>query len=250
LQIIVNADDLGIGTDVNDAVFALMAKGKITSATILANGPALADALLQIPNFPQCSFGVHLNLTQFTAMTADSNPGLKSILNTDGTFRGNIREVSISRDLRRAIYVEWSAQIETLRSAGVKLSHIDSHHHVHTIPALFTVLKRIQKRFGIRKVRISMNLYPAGHRAPRSLLLKKALWNLALAYFYRTITTAGFGSSVVLKDLVNSGRPRCKSIELMTHPGNTVSASEVSALNDGWLNNLNFPFQLVSYDKL
>ena len=69
MRIIINADDLGISQEVNDAIFGLMAEGKVTSATILANGPAVEEAARRVAEFPECSFGVHLNLTEFKPWT-------------------------------------------------------------------------------------------------------------------------------------------------------------------------------------
>lgn len=135
-----------------------MAQGCITSSTILANGPAFDNAILRIRDYPQCSIGVHLNLTEFRPLVAG---GLFPILDGEGCFAGGrIRHIPIGGQLREAIFQEWCAQIERLASLGLRPSHIDSHHHVHTIPALFPVLKRVQRRFGLRKVRITMNIYP------------------------------------------------------------------------------------------
>ena len=41
VQIIVNADDLGATPKVNDDTFELIDKGKVTSATMIANAPHL-----------------------------------------------------------------------------------------------------------------------------------------------------------------------------------------------------------------
>src|SRR6185312_1140149 len=60
-----------------------------------------------------------------------------------------------------AILTEWCAQIGRLRALGVTLSHFDSHHDVHTIADLFPVLKTLQNRYGVRKVRLTRNLEDA-----------------------------------------------------------------------------------------
>jgi chitin disaccharide deacetylase len=65
MQVIVNADDLGMSREVNEAIFDLMARGRVTSASLLANAPATEEAIRTIPKFPQCSFGAHLNITEY-----------------------------------------------------------------------------------------------------------------------------------------------------------------------------------------
>ena len=63
--VIVNADDLGINHVVNDAIFDLMARSRVTSATLIANGPAIDDAVRGAREFSFVSFGIHLNLAEF-----------------------------------------------------------------------------------------------------------------------------------------------------------------------------------------
>jgi hypothetical protein len=78
IAVIVNADDLGMSREVNDAIFELMSRGRISSATILANAPATRDAARRAQAFPRCSFGVHLNLTQFEPLTGGPGRGCSS----------------------------------------------------------------------------------------------------------------------------------------------------------------------------
>ena len=65
MLIIVSAEDLGTESALNDEIFALIESKTVTSATVIANGPAFAQAAKAIAEFPECSFGVHLNLTVF-----------------------------------------------------------------------------------------------------------------------------------------------------------------------------------------
>ena len=82
MLLIVNAEDLGGNVAINDASFALMEAGVVTSSTIIANGPAFEHAIAAIKQFPNCSFGVHLNLTVFPPLTASS--GLAPVLDDYG----------------------------------------------------------------------------------------------------------------------------------------------------------------------
>ena len=50
--VIVNADDLGMSQEVNDATFELMSKGRISSATIMANAPATREAARCVSDVP------------------------------------------------------------------------------------------------------------------------------------------------------------------------------------------------------
>jgi len=248
LLVIINSDDLGISPKVNDAVFDLMRMGKVTSASLLANAPAVEDAATRQMHFPNCSFGVHLNLTEFKPLT--NNPELSPLLAGTGEFSPKkVRSIHLNTSIQQAIFHEWMAQIECLRALGVEPSHIDSHHHVHTIPGLFRTLKRVQKASGIYKVRQSMNFYGLQKPSPL-LLLKKQLWNLALRKIVHTETTQGFtdfsrfmGSSAMVAKTF-------RTVELMTHPGSELFSDETDMLETDWHIQLPFEVRLISYLEL
>ena len=252
LIIIVNADDAGISREVNQAIFELMSRKQLFSTTLLANGPALEEAVARIPAFPDCSFGVHLNLSQFRPLS--NHPGLAPLLDERGEFNNDIiRRLRPSPGLLRGVYAEWCAQLDRVREAGVTISHLDSHQHVHTCPTLFPVLKMIQKRYGIRKVRNTRNFYGPSVASPsRSARLSKAVWSMALRVLPpRTRTTNVFTN---VRDFFAT--PACgvwaaaHTVELMTHPGNPGSGDEVEGLRTDWRAAPGCGGRLVSYHEL
>jgi predicted glycoside hydrolase/deacetylase ChbG (UPF0249 family) len=245
-RLIVNADDLGISPEVNDAIFELMSLGRITSSTILANGPALTAALAHLRLFPKCSFGVHLNITQFPPLTAA--PAFAGLLDHQGALRKVIREVPVPPDLRQAIYEEWSAQITRLLHAGVSLSHVDSHNHSHTLPVLLPVMRRLRGQFGIPRARVSINLFRPDEPKPPLLGLKKRIFNAALRHYcgFRTPDACADFESFLLA--FPRRLPALSSIELMTHPGHPRYGNELRLLHEDWQRR--WPCRLVSYREL
>lgn len=257
MKVIVNADDLGISIAVNDRTFDLMERGLVTSATVIANGPAVDDTARHIRRHASASFGVHLNLTEFAPLTPrDQRAGLQPLLDDTGCFAGesHLQTTPLDAATRHACFVEWCLQIRRAQSLGVEISHLDSHNHVHTMPALFPVLKRVQREFGIRRVRATWNLYPAGRPAPRLLLWKKRAWSAALRGYYRTTTTDVFTSFRVFHDRVSGvdpgGLPPCESIELMVHPGAAAFETETRLLEGTWRETLGSRIELISYQHL
>ena len=249
MRVIVNADDLGISPTVNDAVFGLMGAGAITSATMLAVAPGVEEAARRVREFPTCSFGVHLCVTEFRPLT--DNPALAPLLAEEMFDGQKVREVKITPPLREAVADEWSAQVQRIIDLGVRPSHLDSHPHVHTVPALFGALKRVQKRFGIRKARVSLTVYSPDETPSWRLLAKKALWNTALRWWGRTATTRDMTSLATFRDWAERGRRfGTSSIELMSHPGNLRFASETARLYAGWHRELPFPVDLINYNEL
>lgn len=249
MKTIINADDLGLSPEVNGAIFQLMAEQRISSATLLVNGTAARAAVRTANQFPGCSFGVHLNLTEFRPLSGHS--GLKPILDETGCFNGNaIRKVRITRDLTQAVYAELQAQIQQAKEMGLKISHFDSHHHIHTIPGLFPVLKRLQRWAHIRKVRATMNIYCRRVPASVGLRWQKALWNFALRHHYRTVTTEGFTSLQIFCEAAREQKLRHRSVELMVHPGGAGYEDETKMLMQDWPRQLPVTIDLVSYNDL
>lgn len=250
MRIIVNADDLGMSEEVNEAIFEGMGRGGVTSATILANGAAVATASQNLQHFPKCSFGVHLNLTEFRPLCPDNTGELSKILDANGCFNGNrIREIRIGQRMLKAIFHEWCSQIEHLIRLGVRPSHFDAHHHVHTIPELLPVLMALRMRYRIDKVRMSRNMYDDHERPSEVLLAKKRLYNLALrAIGFRT--TRIFTDLLTYVKLCGTRAPQAAAVELMTHPGSTPPGEEAKLLESGWPSRLSYQPDLISYDSL
>lgn len=248
MRVIINSDDLGASQAVNDSTFELMERRRITSATLMVNGPAAEVAVRRLRAFRHCSFGVHLVLTEFRPLTA--HPGLAEILNPDGTFSGKLRRENLSRSVQQAVYHEWRAQIERALKMEVPISHLDGHHHCHTEPQLFFALKKVQKEFGIRKVRLTRNVYDAGEKPPWKLKASKLAWNAALRYWGRTVTTDGFCSAISFyrRQSAELGSP--ESIELMCHAGGKEFEDETELLRGGWGEELSRSGCLISYNEL
>ena len=64
-----------------------------------------------------------------------------------------LRRSGTIRRCLRAVYEEWRSQIARLRSLGLSVSHLDSHHNLHSRFALLQALRRIVTETGIRRVR-------------------------------------------------------------------------------------------------
>jgi predicted glycoside hydrolase/deacetylase ChbG (UPF0249 family) len=249
VKIILNADDLGRNEKTNAAIFDLISKGRVTSASLLANGSAFEDAVLRVRDFPRVSFGVHLNLTEGFPLT--THRGLAALLETDGAFRRErIRRLQVDESLRGAVLSEWTAQVEKAVRSGVPVSHFDGHHHTHTSPGLFLTLKALQSRFGIRRVRITKNIVPPEEPLSRSLRVSKAFWTLGLRYWYRTKTTEGCTSLKVFLRSATAATPRMRSVELMVHPGHPDFEEETWLLSGEWWKALPFEIQTISYLEL
>jgi predicted glycoside hydrolase/deacetylase ChbG (UPF0249 family) len=248
IAVIVNADDLGMSQEVNQATFDLMSKGRILSATIMANAPATREAALRVAKFSRCSFGVHLNLTQFEPLTG--GPDARLLVDQRGQMSRANETARPGPERLRAVYRELCAQIERVASLGVRISHVDSHHHVHTRPLVFPALKELQRRYHIRRVRLSKNFYSSDRPCPADVLWKKRAYNWALRSIGPTHTTEAFTEFLTYYHADAARKRSIGRIELMVHPGAADAAEETAILESDWFARADLPVQLISYAQL
>jgi predicted glycoside hydrolase/deacetylase ChbG (UPF0249 family) len=100
---------------------------------------------------------VHLNLSDGKPLAPARQ--VKSLLDEHGNFSGGpetllFRLTAKSLDARE-VELEWNAQIEKVRAAGIRPTHLDGHKHVQMLPGLFAVALRLAKKHGIEAVRVS-----------------------------------------------------------------------------------------------
>jgi chitin disaccharide deacetylase len=254
MRLIINADDLGMSEEVNDSIFACMNKGFVTSATTLGNGPAVDGALKAARHFPLCSFGVHLNLTQFRPLT--DGDGLRPFLNEAGEFHHSPLRPALRHLVTRAIGAEWCAQTARVKSHAIDPSHFDSHHHVHLHPYLFAALGCAQREHGIRRLRRGKNIGSAGFNSDRQnlpnviLAVQRELWRAAIQTTAGARTPHGFTSLLEFYQMHRAGAFDSKLwrsarehwiVELMVHPGHPSYAEETHILESGWLDEIGLP---------
>ena len=174
-RLIVNADDFGFTSGVNRAIVEAHTHGVVTSSTLMANGPAFAEAVQLAKTAPRLSIGCHVVLT-------DGSPALDAAelpsLTRDGHFRDGMASFAARAVAGRMnaaeITDEASAQIRKIQAAGIAVSHIDTHKHTHLFPSILRPLLRAAANCGVRALR-----NPFGPRMPlrsSQLLTRPSLW--------------------------------------------------------------------------
>lgn len=156
-NLIVNADDLGWTAGVNRGIAEAHRNGIVTSASLLANGEAFAEAVELVRASRGLSVGVHLNLSDGPPSAPPD--AVRSLLNDAGEFEGGPDSLLLKIATRglsmREVEIEWDAQISCLSKAGLEPTHLDGHKHVHMLPGLFEIALRLAKRHGIAAIRVS-----------------------------------------------------------------------------------------------
>ena len=157
-NLIVNADDLGWTEGVNRGILDAFRRGIVTSTSLLANGSAFPEAVKAAKSVPRLAVGVHLNLSD-GAPTADRE-SITSLLNDDGVLASGPEHLLMKRARGRLILdeveEEWDAQIQKVRDAGIRPTHLDGHKHVQMLPGLFEIALSLAKKHGIEAIRVSL----------------------------------------------------------------------------------------------
>jgi len=174
-RLIVNADDFGFTSGVNRGIVEAHSRGIVTSSTLMANGPAFAEAAQLAKTVPTLSIGCHVVLIDGRpVLSAEQVPSLTNaghFRNGMMTFAARAIAGSIDAD---EITAEATAQIRKIQAAGIAVSHIDTHKHTHLFPKILRPLLRAAAACGIQALR-----NPFGPRLPlrsSDLMARPGLW--------------------------------------------------------------------------
>ena len=128
--LVIHADDLGMAHSVNRATFEALEKGWITSSSILVPCPWFAEVARFAASHPDADLGIHLAVnsewTGYRWGPVSPVDAVSSLLDREGYLPleetavvANAKPDQVERELR--------AQVDRARSAGIRLSHLDSH---------------------------------------------------------------------------------------------------------------------------
>jgi predicted glycoside hydrolase/deacetylase ChbG (UPF0249 family) len=155
-RLIINADDFGLTGGVNRAIIECHQAGSVTSTTLMANSSNFKSAVDLAHAHAKLGVGCHVMLVDGQPLaTAERVRSL--LVPGERVFRSGAAEFAsaVVRKQVRAedIALEASAQISKLQSAGVKVTHIDTHKHTHIFPRILKPLLEAAQKFGIHAVR-------------------------------------------------------------------------------------------------
>jgi predicted glycoside hydrolase/deacetylase ChbG (UPF0249 family) len=236
--LIVNADDLGLHADIDRGIEAAHRDGIVTSASIAAVGASFDQAVELCRRCPDLDVGVHLTLVGERPLTDPSTLG--ALVTEDGRFPAAhptlvARALTLRLD-RGAVLRELEAQVEKVKRAGIRPSHVDGHQHVHLLPGIWPVVVDLARRHGIRWVRVPSFRPFATNAGPLQLSLRIGLNVLQKGRRAQLGTLRG---TDVTPALAESGHLTVERIaraldrvpagavaELVAHPGVTTPALE------------------------
>lgn len=156
-RLIVNADDFGRSTSINQAVIRAHREGILTTASLMVNEPACEEAVALARQNPQLGVGLHLTLLcGRSALPPGDIPGL---VGADSAFTTNPAGAGFRyffvRSLREPLRREIHAQFQRFRALGLPLDHVNGHLHMHLHPVVLRILAEDASRLGIERLRLT-----------------------------------------------------------------------------------------------
>lgn len=163
MRVITNADDFGMNDELVEATIECFERGSLTSATIMPRMPGTEKAVAYARSRPDLSFGVHLTFVCDTVEAPISDAAsLPTLVGPDGRFLPSNRVRVMG--LRNRIPVdeiarETEAQVRSLLDRGIRISHVDSHGHLHKFRPFRRALALVLPGLGVRRVRSAQDVY-------------------------------------------------------------------------------------------
>jgi len=174
-RLIVNADDFGLSSSVNEAVMRAHRDGILTSASLMVNEPGFGEAVALAKADPRLGVGLHLTLLQgHSTLPPEKIPGL---VDGRGEFSNDPVGVGMNyffrSSLREQLRAEIHAQFDKFRSTGLPLDHVNGHLHLHLHPVVFKILMADADRLGIQRWRLTRDCLARARRLSRGHLFYK-----------------------------------------------------------------------------
>ncbi|WP_312343798.1 chitin disaccharide deacetylase [Leclercia sp.] len=213
--LIVNADDFGLSKGQNYGIVEACRHGVVTSTTAMVNGEAIEHAAALSRDLPDLGVGMHFVLTlgmPLTAMPGLTRDGLLGKWIWEMAEQGRLPLDEIARELA----CQFNRFVDLF---GREPTHIDSHHHVHMIPAIFPLVAEFARRKGVA-LRVDRQVDMPGETGGN---LPPTTDGFSSAFYGDEISEALFLS--VLDRSLQQGE---RSLEVMAHPAfidNTIRKS-------------------------
>ena len=238
-QTIVNADDFGLTTEINQGIIRAFEEGIVTSTSLSANGEAFREAVAFIKTTPSLDVGIHLTVVEERPVLPPQT--IPSLVDNKGRFRKKAQVFFVDylkgKISMQEVRKEFHAQVKKILDHGISITHIDSHQHIHILPKIADITIELAEEYGIKFIR-----YPKEDMEFRKILsagkIKRLVQQMAVNFFclysrnrlkkYSLDHFFGFydGGRLDKVKLIQIFRKMSRGTsELMCHPGLGINAN-------------------------
>jgi predicted glycoside hydrolase/deacetylase ChbG (UPF0249 family) len=206
-RLIATADDVGLHRLMNEGAIRAHREGIINACSVVANGREFDHAVALLKKYPGLEPGVHLTFVEEKPLTS----GFTSF---PENWRAFVRAWTLRRIDAGKLESELRAQIEKVSAAGLRPTHLNSHQHLHALPGIAKIVKRLQSEYGIGYLRVPRDRGGLRRRTAMTLLA-------VLARNLGDRSTIGIADAghLTLGRLLELLEHVSGVTELVTHPG-------------------------------
>lgn len=219
----INADDFGLSRSINQGIIHSFESRLIQSASISINGSDCDYAVDYVTSSQNCKIGIHITLV---GRECPVSSNLKYLVGNNGLLLSRnliFLKALYNKNIFLETYTESKAQIEKALNLNLKITHLDSHQHIHINPLFHGIFLRLCREFNIPKLRTprsirKLNRYGVGNVVN---LLSTSLHSKALTNHLSPYNSYGFDFSgkLDLEALRLLSKLNCENYEIMAHPG-------------------------------
>jgi hopanoid biosynthesis associated protein HpnK len=160
-RLIINADDFGRSSSINEAVIRAHREGVLTTASLMVNEPWAEEAVKLARENPRLGVGLHLTL--LCGRSALPRERIPDLVDQDQQFE--FRPVTAGfryfalRKLREQLRREIHEQFRRFARTGLPLDHLNGHLHMHLHPVVHRLLMDAAAELGIRHARLTRDAF-------------------------------------------------------------------------------------------
>jgi predicted glycoside hydrolase/deacetylase ChbG (UPF0249 family) len=178
--VIFNADDFGLNSSANAGIRTCHEKGVVLSTSLMSTGEAFDEAVDYASRTPSLDTGLHLALCETRPVSDPCE--IPSLISDGGLFAPNFAAF-LKLYLCGAIQLheverEFRAQVKKALDTGLRITHLDSHQHLHALPSILEIVIRLAVENKIPSVRC-----PDERRAPVMAALREGRVGRAMQRF-------------------------------------------------------------------
>ena len=228
-RVVVTADDAGLAAGMTAGAIEAFERGVVTAVAVTAVGDDVEAAVAALRARPRLDVAAHLVLVGEAPLSPPAE--VPSLVGADGRLlpgfrafvarwaRGGIALADVERELRR--------QLDRLLQGGLVVRQLNSHQHLHALPALFALVAALAVEHRVPFVRVPADPGLRRLGGPRTLALR---WLAVLARRGRRRLPAGVGAldgtvglhaagHLLPRRLRRALRGARGTCELVCHPG-------------------------------
>jgi len=226
MKIIINADDMGISSSIDEGIFYCIDNKLISDFSMMSNGENFDNAVKKLKDRNIRHIGCHICLVDSEKMLADDE---SNILGNNNIFYQSSKPYRLlfssflNNKIKKQCEKEINTQISKILDNNFSISHLDSHQHTHLFPMLSSIFFDCCKKYKINYLRYPV-AFKKNFRSTYFSFFSNILKYRMINNKMKTIKTIGFDWDNGIdfenfKKTIEKLSNRISAVEIICHPG-------------------------------